>query len=60
MVKRVAQYYPPGISMYVPGAQYAADIDLAGINLFSLGTPAAESANNMVAIYVAHHRAHMV
>lgn len=51
MVKRVANYFPSGISVYVPGAQYAADLDIAGINLFSLGTPAAESANNVAAAF---------
>ncbi len=44
MTKRVASHRPYGVNTYVPGAQYAADLHLGGLNLFTLGTPAVASA----------------
>lgn len=51
MTKRVATHYPAGINNYVPAAGYAADLNLGGINLFSLGAPAA-SDDDIVAAAV--------
>jgi len=38
-MKRTANNYQQGINYYVPGAGLAADLNLGGINLFSLGKP---------------------
>jgi hypothetical protein len=54
MVKTIRTYYPPGINMYVPGAQYSSDLTPEGVNYFSLGTPALGAADDIALGIVAN------
>lgn len=47
MVARTRKAFFQGVNMYVPGQAYASDIGLGLPTAFSLGTPAAVSANNI-------------
>lgn len=47
MVARRKQAFFQGVNMYVPGASYASGINLSLPTGFSLGSPAAVSANNI-------------
>jgi hypothetical protein len=48
MTDGVAEYYPDGINLYVPGAEYAADISLNSPLTVSLGTPAVADADGIL------------
>lgn len=54
MTKTIRTYYPPGINLYVPGAQYSSDLVPEGVNYFSLGTPALGSAGDITTGIVAN------
>lgn len=49
MAANARNYFRPGFKFYVPRAQYASDLQLGLPCQFSLGSPAAASANNIAA-----------
>lgn len=54
MSNRIGTFYQKGVNMYVPALQYASDMELGEPTMFFLGTPAAASANAIMAAIAAN------